>query len=79
MPQGAKNGDFRNQFPILTHNFPAKCMDFTPSNAITLHLIVSKMAEKLTWQRFYLYSASPIYGFQSPPELGDLGGENLNL
>ena len=20
-----------------------------------------------------------IYGFQSPPELGDLGGENLNL
>jgi hypothetical protein len=61
MPQGAKNGDFRNQFPILTHNFPAKCMDFTPSNAISLHLIVSKMAEKLAWQRFYLYSASPNY------------------
>jgi hypothetical protein len=35
MPQGAKNGDFRNQFPILTHNFLAKCMDFEPSNAIT--------------------------------------------
>jgi hypothetical protein len=36
-------------------------MDFTPSNAISLHLIVSKMAEKLAWQRFYLYSASPKY------------------
>jgi hypothetical protein len=49
MPQGAKNGDFRNQFPILTHNFPAKCMDFEPPNAITLHLIVSKMPEKIFW------------------------------
>jgi hypothetical protein len=61
MPQGAKNGDFRNQFPILTHNFPAKCMDFEPPNAITLHLIVSKMPERIIWQRFYTYSASPIY------------------
>jgi hypothetical protein len=59
MPQGAKNGDFRNQFPILTHNFPAKCMDFEPPNTITLHLIVSKMPERIVWQRFYTYSASP--------------------
>jgi hypothetical protein len=59
MPQGAKNGDFRNQFPILTHNFPAKCMDFERPNAITLHLIVSKMPERIVWQRFYTYSASP--------------------
>jgi hypothetical protein len=59
MPQGAKNGDFRNQFPILTHNFPAKCIDFEPPNAITLHLIVSKMPEKIVWQRFYTYSVSP--------------------
>jgi hypothetical protein len=60
MPQGAKNGDFRNQFPILTHNFPAKSMDFEPPNAITLHLIVSKMPERIVWQRFYTYSASLI-------------------
>jgi len=49
MPQGAKNGDFRDQFPALTHNnFPAKCMDFKPANAITLHLIVSKTPESIT-------------------------------
>jgi len=35
MPQGAKNGDFRDQFPVLPHIFPAKCMDFEPPNAIT--------------------------------------------
>ena len=34
-------------------------MDFEPPNAITLHLIVSKMPEKIVWQRFYTYSVSP--------------------
>jgi hypothetical protein len=36
-------------------------MDFEPPNAITLHLIVSKMPERIVWQRFYTYSASPNY------------------
>jgi len=61
MPQGAKNGDFRDQFPVLPHIFPAKCMDFEPPNAITLHLIVCKMPESIVWQGFHPYSASPIY------------------
>jgi hypothetical protein len=47
MAQGAKNGDFRDQFPVLPHIFPAKCMDFEPPNAITLHLIVCKMPESI--------------------------------
>jgi hypothetical protein len=47
MPQDGKNGDFRDPFPILPHNFPAKCMDFELPNVITLHLIVSKMAESI--------------------------------
>jgi hypothetical protein len=49
MPQDPKNGDFGGQFSISTHNFPAKCMDFEPPNAITLHLIVSKMVENIAW------------------------------
>jgi hypothetical protein len=36
-------------------------MDFEPPNAITLHLIVFKMANSVVWQRFYAFSASPIY------------------
>jgi hypothetical protein len=47
MPQGVKNGDFRDQFPILPRNFPAKCMDFELPNAITLHLIVSKITKSI--------------------------------
>jgi hypothetical protein len=47
MPQGAKNGDFRDQFPVLPHIFPAKYMDFELPNVITLHLSVSKMAESI--------------------------------
>jgi hypothetical protein len=56
MPQDLKNGDFRSQFSISTHNFPAKCIDFEPPNAITLHLIVSKIAEKIIWQVNILFS-----------------------
>jgi hypothetical protein len=47
MPQDAKNGDFRDPFPISTYNFPAKCMDFEPPNTITLHLSVFKMPESI--------------------------------
>jgi hypothetical protein len=47
MPQGAKNGDFRDQFPVLPHNFPVKCIDFELPNAINLHLILSKIPESI--------------------------------
>jgi hypothetical protein len=40
MPQEAKNGDFRELFPISTPSFPTTCMGFEPPKAITLHLIV---------------------------------------
>jgi hypothetical protein len=59
MPQGAKNGDFRDLFPISTPSFPTTCMGFEPLKAITLHLIVFKMLESIIWQGFYTYSASP--------------------
>jgi hypothetical protein len=62
MPQEAKNGDFRELFPISTPSFPTTCMGFEPPKDITLHLIVFKMLESIIRQGFYTYSASPIYG-----------------
>jgi hypothetical protein len=59
MPQDAKNGDFRELFPISTPSFPTTCMGFEPPKAITLHLIVFKMIESIIRQGFYTYSASP--------------------
>ena len=61
MPHNAKDTGLRDQVSISAHNFSAKCMDFKPSNAISLHLIVFKMTESIVWQRFYLYSVSPKY------------------
>jgi mRNA-degrading endonuclease RelE of RelBE toxin-antitoxin system len=74
MPQRAENGNFRDQFAILIHNFLAKCIDFEPPNTITLYLIVLKMTESIIWQRFYPYSASPIYAI----EVTDLAIEELS-
>jgi hypothetical protein len=61
MPQEAKNGDFRELFPISTPSFPTTCMGFEPPKDITLHLIVFKMLESIIRQGFYTYSASPKY------------------
>jgi len=47
MPQEAKNGDFRELFPISTPSFPTTCMGFEPPKAITLDLIVFKMLESI--------------------------------
>jgi hypothetical protein len=61
MPHRAKNGSNGSYFSDSTPDFPPKCRHFGHPFAIVLHLFGLKMIETLTINRFYSYSASPIY------------------
>jgi hypothetical protein len=62
MPQDAKNGDFRELFPISTPSFPTTCIGFEPPKSITLHLIVFKMLESIIRQGVIKLKATNIRG-----------------
>lgn len=61
MPYSAKNGSFGVGFLNLSPDFPPKCKDFDPPDALTLHLFGKIRAEILSRYRFSIYSVSPNY------------------